>query len=431
MGEASNETVMNRYGRFTKLLFDRILVAAVVVLLPLTAGNGARPSVPPPPRYTPAHVDAHVVAVWNAGAGPSVHTCPGGRCQGLNAGPGVHLNAPTGDTTLLSKTADTALVGPDGTLHYSISVTNATNVTQTFRLTDTLPASVSYVTGTATGGFVYDAATASLTATTQPLNAFHGDVITTTVGPAYTELLGSGKEQNICQAFFPVCDDDAINIAGVPFRYLGVDYSSITLDSNGFVVPGSVNPNPGDQNQNLPDPTVPNNVIAPFWTELVLKGSTISDTATGDWLFGFLPYNSAEYLVVEWHNAQKETAPLTAYSFQVWIQLGAEHITFAYEGLSGITSPATIGFENSNGTLGYSYLYNGSRMVPAPGSELQLKAVFYTAPLGFDVQARHDLRGCGFTNVVKLSNEAGDLTAAASAFTSAFGPCLDLPSVSR
>jgi uncharacterized repeat protein (TIGR01451 family) len=401
---------MIRRSGFFRIALDRALAAVLLALLPLAPGPAPRLSPPPPPRFVPIRSDVHVIATWGAGYhGPQTPASASG-------GP---------DVSLLSKTAGAASVAADATLHYSVSITNATNVTQTFRLTDTLPASMSYLTGTATGGFIYNAVSTSLTAT-HTLIPFSGDVITATVPPTYTEISGLPPAQNICLLFTTTCDNRAITLggAGVAFRYLGVDYTTITLDSNGFVVPGSADPGLGNQNQQLPDQSGPNNVIAPFWDDLT----------GGDWYFVVEHDSGAnvDYLVVEWHNAQKKGVGGTAYSFQVWIQLNVEHITFAYQPLIGSTSTASVGFENSDGTLGKSYVYPGAGSVPGPPAELQIMAIFDTALLGYDVQAQHGLQGCSLiTNTVNLSNAPGSVLTSATANTSTFGPCLLMPLVAR
>jgi hypothetical protein len=141
--------------------------------------------------------------------------------------------------------------------------------------------------------------------------------------------------------------------------------------------------------------------------------------------------SSADYLVVEWHNAKKEGGG-GIYSFQVWVQLLTEHITFAYPNpaFTGTTSSATVGFENSDGTLGHSYLFDGTGQVPAAGSELGLVAEYDAVPLGFGAQAQHTLRGCSsITNSVDLTNGAGTVHAAGAATVNTFGPCILLPFV--
>jgi len=395
--------------------------------LSVAFGGTSTAAAPPPPRFVTIPDDTHVLAIWdNSNA----------RGQGE---PAVAQPLAGSDTALISKSADGASVVADGTLQYSIAVTNATNVTQRFRVTDTLPVSMSYITNTATGGLVYNAVSTSLTATTHFLNAFHGDVVTTTGAPPYIELLGKLNVQNLCpdRPVIPDCDDVAIPIGlPEPFRYFGVEYSTITLDSNGFVIPGSVDPGPAAQNQTLPDTTSPNNVIAPFWDDLDLNGNSSTDTGGGDLLYAVLhdSGSNADYLVVEWHDAQQSGNPGTAYSFQVWIQLNAEHITFAYDtpAFIGDTTSATVGFENSDGTLGHSYLHNGTGQVPADGAELQLSAVYSATVLGFQARAKHGLRGCApIINTASVSNGAGTHQGTAAVAVNVFGPFEFLPVINR
>jgi uncharacterized repeat protein (TIGR01451 family) len=417
----TSQIVLRRLARYFRCFLNQALAAALLIALPFAAGRGLPASVPPPPRFVPVKADIHVIAAL-----------PGPDSSLAQAN--VADSAAGGDTILLSKTASAPTVAPGGTLTYTLAITNATNVDQTFRITDTLPSALSYVSGTATIGLFYNAASTSLTAT-RTLTAFQGDVITTTGAPSYYELSAPGHGgQNICQAYFPQCDDNAITLGGsmLAFRYLGVDYTTITLDSNGFVIPGSAGTTADNQNQDLPDTAAPNGVIAPFWDDLDLNGSDPVDMGGGDWYYGVVQEAANLYLVVEWHNAQKKHDASRSYSFQVWIQQHTEHITFAYDHLTGTTSSATIGFENSNGTLGYSYLFNGAGSVPAPADELELKSRFYTAQFGFVVKAHHVTRGCSpLANTVILSNGPGTLSASASAATYIFGPCLFLPWISR
>ena len=404
-----------------------LVVLAAWLALSLAFGGAPIDAAPPPPRFVTLPNNARVLALWGDSNGR-------GQSQ-----PSELQQAAASDARLISKTASAAAVAGDGTLHYSIVVTNATPITQTFQVTDTLPAGLSYITNTATDGLVYSSAINSLITTTREMNAFYGDVVTTSGAPPYTEIVTDTHAANICQTYFTNCDDNAITLAlPLTYGYFGVNYSTITLDSNGFVMAGSPQPHDLDtdaQNQLLPSPSKPNGVIAPFWTELDLHGKDGDVSGGGDWLYATVHDvgTDADYLVVEWHNAQKEGDAATAYSFQVWVQLQAEHITFAYAtpAFIGDTSTATVGFENSDGTLGHSYLYNGAGTLPADGATLRFVALYDTLQLGFDVRAQHDLRGCSsITNTANISGPSGAFdTAAASVLI--FGPCVFLPLINR
>ena len=228
-----------RPGRLLRGSLAALLAAAILVTGAPPAGSVRAASVPPPPVWTAVPNHLQVVAVWD-----------GSVARGPR--PALAAGVPAAsDVTRISKSASPASVGAGSTLHYAVTLTNTTNLHQTFRVTDTLPAGLSYVTNSASGGFVYNGSSKTLTAT-RSLNAFHGDVITATGAPPYTEI-SSTVSANICQLYFADCDNNAITLAGVPFRYLGVDYTSITLDSNGFVMPGSGPLGADASNQHLPD----------------------------------------------------------------------------------------------------------------------------------------------------------------------------------
>ena len=71
--------------------------------------------------------------------------------------------------------------------------------------------------------------------------------------------------------------DETITNFDVPaFQYGGETYTRIGVDSNGYVVVGGGTAEDNDccNTQTFPDPTRPNNVLAPFWTDLSLDPAT-------------------------------------------------------------------------------------------------------------------------------------------------------------
>ena len=109
--------------------------------------------------------------------------------------------------------------------------------------------------------------------------------------------------------------------------------------------------------QKMPDPAAPNNVLAPFWTDL---NGTHGGNGGGDGLrAGTLTDGVNRWLVVEWDLAIFG-APTDVRSFQVWIGLnGTEDISFVWNQTLTAT-PAlepgvlAIGAENSGGLGGFS-----------------------------------------------------------------------------
>ncbi|GAA0583137.1 S8 family serine peptidase [Kribbella sandramycini] len=149
----------------------------------------------------------------------------------------------------------------------------------------------------------------------------------------------------------PIGDEQAINFNVPPYVFAGQTYSQIGVVSNGYSIAGGsagsddVNFTP----QNLPDPTRPNNVLAPFWTDLDGTGAPGVYAAT-------LTDGVDTWLVLEWRVNLFGTANQKV--FQQWIGVnGTEDITYAYDpgNLPGDPGPAyglTVGAENFEGTAG-------------------------------------------------------------------------------
>ena len=146
-----------------------------------------------------------------------------------------------------------------------------------------------------------------------------------------------------------VGDEDIVNFDVPGFVYGGRTYTSVGVTSNGYLVVG------GGTSQDvefdpapIPDPSRPNNVLAPFWTDLNgtgaqgLRVATVSD-GVDSWLV-------AEWNVFVFGTTSNRT-------FQVWIGLnGAEEIAFAYDPGALPALPAAqatvVGAENLNGSGG-------------------------------------------------------------------------------
>jgi subtilisin family serine protease len=123
-----------------------------------------------------------------------------------------------------------------------------------------------------------------------------------------------------------VGDEEILNFNVPEFRYNGVRYTRVGVDTNGYLVVGGATAedneccNLPDQ---VPDPARPNNILAPFWTDLDGTGAPGIYAAT-------LRDGTNRWFVVEWQmNVWGTTSNR---HFQVWIGLnGTQDITFAYD----------------------------------------------------------------------------------------------------
>ncbi|WP_371375107.1 S8 family serine peptidase [Thalassotalea aquiviva] len=145
------------------------------------------------------------------------------------------------------------------------------------------------------------------------------------------------------------CDDGGSIFQGLPsFDFAGNSYSSVIMSVNGGIEVGTASSQalPASP-QLLPDPAVPNNIVAPYWTDLNLCDG-------GNWYVAVLNAGPAQFIVFEWENVPFYNNPNTA-SFQIWILVGSEQMWIAYGDVASSPYPVSVGVENDNGTLGGSY----------------------------------------------------------------------------
>jgi hypothetical protein len=123
----------------------------------------------------------------------------------------------------------------------------------------------------------------------------------------------------------PIGDEEIINYDVPAFVYGGQTYTTIGVDSNGYVIAGG---GTSEDNEccNLPDgpdPARPNNMLAPFWTDL--------DGTDAEGIFAaVLSDGTNSWIVIEFRLNVFGTTDLRV--FQTWIGIdGTEDITYAYD----------------------------------------------------------------------------------------------------
>jgi hypothetical protein len=144
----------------------------------------------------------------------------------------------------------------------------------------------------------------------------------------------------------PIGDEDIVNINTPAYEFAGETFTSIGVDSNGYLVAGG-----GSSEDNNccslpsgPDPARPNDVLAPFWTDL--------DGTGAPGIFAeVLTDGVSDWIVVEWRVNIFGTANLQ--TFQVWLGInGTEDITYAYDPADLPSDPGQdflVGAENGLG----------------------------------------------------------------------------------
>jgi uncharacterized repeat protein (TIGR01451 family) len=161
--------------------------------------------------------------------------------------------------------------------------------------------------------------------------------------------------------------DETIHNFNVPaFIYAGETYTRIGIVSNGYVVVGGgTGADVQFINQSLPNPARPNNVLAPFWSDL-------NPGAGGAMRVAILAAGANRWIVVDWADV-KEFSTAKTDSFEIWIGInGVQDISFTYGALNGNGDGGflTIGAENSFGNRGANYYVDGVGTFPTPATGL-------------------------------------------------------------
>ena len=148
----------------------------------------------------------------------------------------------------------------------------------------------------------------------------------------------------------PIGDEQMVRFDVPPFKYNGLTYTWVQVDSNGYLIPGGSGAAEDNNCCNLtqiPDPAAPNNILAPFWTDLDGGGApgifaTVLTDGVNSWI------------VVEWRVNVFGTS--SERRFQIWMGVnGAQDISFTYDPATlapPFGQPFLIGAENASGTGG-------------------------------------------------------------------------------
>ena len=183
--------------------------------------------------------------------------------------------------------------------------------------------------------------------------------------PADTPAGGFVNLADFGIAATPLGDEQIINFNVPAFTFTGRQFTRIGFVSNGYaVVGGGTQADVDFVATDFPDPTPPNNVIAPYWSDLEGVGRP-------GLRVGVLTDGVNQWLVGQWEVRVfgQAAEPRT---FQTWIRLGTvEDITISYAADSlGKLAPGndlSVGTENASGTGG-----NGLGLNVAPASDYRI-----------------------------------------------------------
>jgi uncharacterized repeat protein (TIGR01451 family) len=330
--------------------------------------------------------------------------------RNLDKGPDLHMPiavyaAKASNANVFTKTVDSDTAAAGDILTYEIKVTNGP-MSGPITVTDVVPAGTTFVpasetesvvNGSTSSAWSYDGGSNSLSWTGE-LDLAGMVISPTVVIGGYLPMAGF---------FAPIpnpsgCDEGGYNITGLDIFYNGQHYTDGIWSVNGtFELGGASGSTTGFVNAPMPDAASPNNLLAPFWGDMNL-------CTGGNWYLGGLTDGVSNWDIFEWE-AVPEWPAAGANTYQIWLERGTSNITFIYGPTTAVI--ATVGAENTDGTVGDTWYFNGAGTPVAANDELAvLGTPGGSATLGFEVEA-----DCSQTaiNQADLSNSAGDETAIA------------------
>jgi uncharacterized repeat protein (TIGR01451 family) len=267
----------------------------------------------------------------------------------------------------LTKTCAPASFAVGGLTTCTITAVNTTFSNANVNLTDALPKQLKLVSGSVVGG----------------VESGNGVTFSGVLAGAQPPDVAIGTGPSPAGGYLPlstfgiapiggVTDDSVTNFNVPAFTFAGVTYTRLGVGSNGYIVVGGSAGSSDVQflNQHFPDPTRPNNVLSPFWTDF-------NPPAGGAIRIGTLTDGVHHWIVVDWA-AVKEFSTARTNTFQVWIGYdGVQDISFAYGTIQGNGDGGlmTVGAENNFGNRGANYYYNGTGTLPVNGTQLVVTSI--------------------------------------------------------
>jgi len=172
---------------------------------------------------------------------------------------------------------------------------------------------------------------------------------------------------------------------GFDFKFYDNTYSQIYLSSNGFLALGSSSTS--FVNTSFPSALLPNNIIAPFWDDLVVGG----DNNNGRVLYRTGGTSPNRFFSAEWENVTRLSAT-DLLRFQLTLYENGS-ISFSYLSMNGALNSASVGIESSTGGDGLTYLYNVAGIA-------NNKTIYFLRPVSISAQrvSAGGLHTCALTS---------------------------------
>jgi uncharacterized repeat protein (TIGR01451 family) len=265
----------------------------------------------------------------------------------------------------VTKTASATAALPGDTLTYTITIQpNMTQESVTYALTDTIPAGLTYVSGSASA----TAGTVSVT----------GDQLTwtgTLLPSQLTYYLSTSNDDPSCQTpvggywdlqtenGFP--PDPGVSGDGIAFTYndapeiYGVPGGVLDYTDDGYATRSDTF---SLVNQDLPDATSPNDLIAALWRDMAIvydAGTNRGVTAASNSFLRIVEFDD-----IEDFNDSSQRLDMEIITFFEPVDNSPE-IILAYDNVALTSNAGTIGVENGDGSEAVQFAYND--FIPTDG----------------------------------------------------------------
>ncbi|HEY6509082.1 MAG TPA: S8 family serine peptidase, partial [Vicinamibacterales bacterium] len=266
----------------------------------------------------------------------------------------------------LTKNCVPSEIGLNKTTDCMITITNSTFEPAHVDMTDKMPSQLQLIKTSVTNALAVGGSWVVFSGTIAPAQPPSVAVAAGSTPYGYVPLAGFGGTITIAG----MSDETIANFNVPAFLYGTETFSRVGLTSNGYIVVGGGTAADVDYiNQSLPDAAAPNNVIAPYWTDL-------NPAIGGAMRINVLSDGVDAWIVMEWDAVAEYGAPANTHSFQVWIRLAAatpvEDVSVVYGPQTGNGSGGflTVGAENRFGNRGQNYYFDGTGTLPVAGTEL-------------------------------------------------------------
>ncbi|MEA3337421.1 MAG: S8 family serine peptidase [Chloroflexota bacterium] len=273
----------------------------------------------------------------------------------------------------VTKMADVETAAPGDTVTYTIYVQpNSGNVDLSYSLTDTIPAGMSYVDGSATANFgdvMVDGNQLTWTGVMAvPTIAYN---MTTSADDPMCDTPFGGY---VNLEDFGILTQDGITgdtevwaafSTGDPISFFGMEYSGMGFTDDGFAIfdPGSNYAGSPWISQTIPDADAPNNLLAINWQDFEI----FYDEALNHGVSLATAGTPGGVVLVEYDDIQFWGGSADTFDFEVIVARAADNapgvyeIVYAYDNLNGsLAGPLTIGIENAAGDNAVALVNNGS-----------------------------------------------------------------------